>query len=56
MTALLAQGYKKQKLRAHSDRMWNFACNDWALSFEDFDIMVEAKQKNLAARELLLWH
>jgi len=33
--------------------MWNTACNDWALSFwNDFDIMVEAKHKNLANQQL----
>ena len=33
--------------------MWNDACNDWALSFNDYaDIMVEAKCKNLASIEL----
>jgi hypothetical protein len=32
---------------------WNSACNDWALSFwDDFDIMVEAKNKNLASAQL----
>lgn len=50
---LLERGYKKQKLRAHSDYMWNTACNDWALSFLPYsDIMVEAKCKNLASRDL----
>ena len=49
MTQLLAQGYKKQKLRAHSDFMWNRAVNAWAASFSpNFDIQVEAKGKNLA--------
>lgn len=44
------QGFKKGKLRAHSDYMWNTAVNDWASSFRDnFDIMVEAKMKNLAS-------
>jgi UV DNA damage endonuclease len=53
MGQLLEHGYKKQKLRAHSDYMWNTACNDWALSFwNDFDIMVEAKCKNLASKQL----
>ena len=52
--ALLATGHKKAKLRAHSDMCWNHACNDWALSFwNDFDIMVEAKHKNLANQQLL---
>lgn len=50
---LLAQGFKKQKLRAHSDFMWNQAVNEWAYEFwENFDVMVEAKGKNLASFEL----
>ena len=53
METLLETGYKKQKLRAHSDYMWNDACNDWAIQFNDkFDIMVEAKCKNLASKQL----
>jgi hypothetical protein len=53
LALLLGQGYKKQKLRAHSDFMWNRACNDWALGFADqFDIQVEAKGKNLASEQL----
>ena len=49
MAQLLAQGFKKQKLRAHSDFMWNRAVNAWAAGFsENFDIQVEAKGKNLA--------
>jgi len=53
MDNLLEQGYKKQKLRAHSDYMWNDAVNDWALSFNDTaDIMVESKAKNLASTKL----
>ena len=53
MEKLLESGYKKQKLRAHSDMCWNTACNEWALSFsDDFDIMVEAKHKNLASEQL----
>ena len=48
--ALIDQGYKKAKLRAHSDTMWNTAVNEWAGGFrKDFDIMVEAKSKNLAS-------
>lgn len=51
--ALLQSSYKKGKLRAHSDYMWNSAANDWAGSFRDqFDIMVEAKAKNLATQKL----
>jgi len=48
--ALLVEGYKKQKLRAHSDFYWNTATNEWALSFLDsHDIMCESKGKNLAS-------
>ena len=47
---LLSEGYKKQKLRAHSDFYWNTATNDWALSFlGTHDIMAESKGKNLAS-------
>jgi len=47
---LIETGHKKGKLRAHSDYMWNSAVNEWAGSFRnDFDIMVEAKAKNLAS-------
>ena len=50
---LLEDGHKKAKLRAHSDYMWNTACNKWALEFSPYaDIMVEAKMKNLASFEL----
>ena len=50
---LLQEGYKKAKLRAHSDYCWNTASNDWVLTFwQDFDIMVEAKMKNLASLQL----
>lgn len=53
MEDLLRQGYKKAKLRAHSDYMWNDAVNDWALEFRDYaDIMVESKMKNLATQRL----
>jgi UV DNA damage repair endonuclease len=49
-SSLLAEGYKKQKLRAHSDFYWNRAVNEWALSFLDsHDIMCESKGKNLAS-------
>jgi UV DNA damage repair endonuclease len=51
--SLLAEGYKKQKLRAHSDFYWNTATNEWALSFlNTHDIMCESKGKNLASRSL----
>ena len=47
---LLEQGYKKQKLRAHSDMFWNDAVNEWAISFNDeFDIMCESKCKQIAS-------
>jgi UV DNA damage endonuclease len=50
---LLESGYKKSKLRAHSDFYWNTATNDWALTFLDsFDIMCESKGKNLASFSL----
>lgn len=50
MSPLLASGYKKQKLRAHSDFYWNNEVNAWAIQFSDnFDIMCEAKGKNLAS-------
>jgi hypothetical protein len=53
MAALLAQGFKKQKLRAHSDFYWNSAVTDWALTFADqFDIQCEAKGKNLASEQV----
>jgi UV DNA damage endonuclease len=53
MESLLAQGYKKAKLRAHSDFMWNDAVNDWALTHREWaDMMVESKAKNLASRAL----
>ena len=49
LQALLDAGYKKTKLRAHSDFYWNSAVNAWAASFaNDFDIMCESKGKNLA--------
>ncbi len=50
---LLESGYKKAKLRAHSDFYWNTAVNEWALSFLDtHDIMCESKGKNLASYKL----
>jgi len=50
LSPLLEAGYKKQKLRAHSEFYWNTAVNEWALSFRDqFDIMCESKAKNLAS-------
>lgn len=51
--ALLASGYKKAKLRAHSDFYWNTAVNDWVVGFlGTHDIMCESKGKNLASGRL----
>jgi UV DNA damage endonuclease len=53
MESLLKKGFKKQKLRAHSDYFWNDACNTWALSHLQWaDIMCESKGKNLASTKL----
>ena len=53
MPALLEAGYKKAKLRAHSDYYPNQLVNDWALSFLPYaDIMCESKCKNLASIDL----
>ena len=50
---LLEQGFKRQKMRAHSNFMWNKSVNEWAYGFwENFDVMVEAKAKNLASFKL----
>ena len=50
---LLADGYKKSKLRAHSDFYWNSAVNDWALSHLEWaDILAESKGKNLSSLQL----
>ena len=50
MESLLSMGHKKQKLRAHSDFFHNHAVNEWAWTFTDsFDVMCEAKAKNLAS-------
>jgi UV DNA damage repair endonuclease len=50
---LLESGYKKQKMRAHSDFYWNSAVTDWALTFWDqFDIQCESKGKNLASEQV----
>ena len=52
-TTLLANGHKKQKLRAHSNFYWNTAVNEWALSFlTTHDIMCESKGKNIASLAL----
>jgi UV DNA damage repair endonuclease len=52
-TMLLESGYKKQKMRAHSDFYWNQATTDWALTFwNQFDIQCESKGKNLASEQV----
>jgi hypothetical protein len=53
LSSLLAAGYKKAKLRAHSDMYWNRAVNQWVGNFlEDFDIMCESKCKQIASVKL----
>jgi len=53
LDTLLETGFKKQKLRAHSDYMWSKAVNDWANTHWAWaDCMVEAKAKNLASFKL----
>ena len=50
---LIENGYKKQKMRAHSDFYWNPVVTDWALTFWDqFDIQCESKGKNLASEQV----
>ena len=52
---LKQQGFTSAKLRAHSDYYWNQAVSAWAASFlQDFDIMCESKEKNLASHEFAL--
>lgn len=54
MNALTDQGFKKAKLRAHSDFMWNHAQNKQVKEIWEWaDIQVEAKAKNLASADLL---
>ena len=51
--ALMASGYKRGKLRAHSDFCWNDAVNTWAITHSSWaDIMCESKGKNLASFKL----
>ena len=53
MAVLLESGHKKQKLRAHSDLMWNTAVNQYVAGFwSRFDIQVESKAKNIASHAL----
>ena len=54
---LLEAGYKKGKLRAHSDWYPNKLVNDYALSFLEYsDIMCESKFKNLASIDLYKYY
>jgi UV DNA damage repair endonuclease len=57
LSTLMETGYKKGKLRAHSDFYWNDEVNNWAITHSSWaDIMCESKGKNLASfkfRELL---
>jgi len=47
---LMESGYKKGKLRAHSDFYWNDDVNAWAITHSTWaDIMCESKGKNLAS-------
>lgn len=53
MQVLLEAGFKKSKLRAHSDCYPNQLLNDYALSFlETANIMCESKMKNIASIKL----
>ena len=53
MADLLNNGYKKGKLRAHSDYYTNNALNDLMYKFWQYsDIMTESKMKNLASIKL----
>ena len=54
LATLIDRGFTKQKLRAHSDFMWNHAVNRWVKQHWQWaDIEVEAKGKNLASFGLL---
>lgn len=53
MQVLESKGYKRAKLRAHSDDAWLPAISKYALEFWDIaDLCVEAKYKNLASTKL----
>lgn len=50
LDTLLETGYKKQKIRAHSEYFWNKAVNEWAATHNEWaDVMCESKAKNLAS-------
>ncbi len=47
---ILQKGITRKDLYAHSDMLWNKETNKYAANFlEKFDIMVEAKNKNIAS-------
>jgi UV DNA damage endonuclease len=53
LVPLMESGYKKGKLRAHSDFYWNEEVNKWAITHSSWaDIMCESKGKNLASFKL----
>ena len=53
--SLESQGYKKAKLRAHSDYMWNDAVNDWALTFLDYELLKQdVRAPKQETRELVI--
>jgi len=53
MQTLNESGLTKSKLRAHSNMMWSPCVNMYVRDFwEYFDVMVEAKNKNLASKQL----
>jgi UV DNA damage repair endonuclease len=50
LVPLMETGYKKGKLRAHSDFYWNDDVNAWAATHSTWaDIMCESKGKNLSS-------
>jgi len=53
LALLESQGIKRSRLRAHSKRGWHTGLNNLCLAFwPQADLMVEAKEKNLAALDL----
>lgn len=52
LNRLVSSGVPMSKLRAHSYLYGNKALNDWACTFSQFDVMCEAKGKNLASYQL----
>lgn len=51
---LIKSGLKKTILREHSNDYWNNKVNDYVIQFlNDFDVMCEAKDKNIASDKFL---